>query len=123
MTKLKRMGFSPKAGASVTVRSGFRDAGFDTAHEWIQAYRSLTEEIDLLRTYNKNDLEITAQRIGLIKEQMSRIEKIMEFVYPKIQGIDLTLNDIIEEDTAAKNKNEAPVAQKTTEELLKEIDD
>lgn len=108
--------------SSTTVRLAFHRMKYDAVVEWVKAIKQLEEQLDSV----PNDLiERQSLRFSIIKEKLTRLEKAMEFIYPKIQGTDLVLTDLIEMEEELKviNGPEAlPVYDRSTEDLLKELD-
>ncbi len=108
---------SPRSSA--TARKSFSRLGFSIVDEWVKAYRELDDE---LMTLPASNLENKMLRTHIIKEKLIRLEKIIEYVHPKIEGTDITMTDLLEAEESQPTMKGQKIDDIDTETLMRVLD-
>ncbi len=106
--------------SSATARKSFARLGFSIVDEWVKAYKELDDE---LMTLPASNLENKMLRTHIIKEKLVRLEKIIEYVHPKIEGTDITMTDLLEAEESQPTMGGQKIEEIDTEILIKALDE
>lgn len=117
--KVSKLGKLPSRRDTTTVRLAFHKMGYNAIVDWIETIKLMDDQLRSLPKGTKNN----PLRFTIMKEKLARIEKMMEFVYPKIHGTDIVLNDLLDAEERMKDVPDTinAVSKQSTEELMKTL--